>query len=118
MIGSANEFDLAIRLVPHNVACAVKPRRSPVGIRDELLSRQIGSTQISPRQPLTAYVQLSGHPHRQELMSMVQNVQLPVRYRASDGHLFIVSRQEFQRRPNGGLSWTIKIPHRSSHRDQ
>src|SRR6185503_11073411 len=100
MIGSTNEFDLAIRLVPRNVAGAVKPGRSPIGIRDELLSRQIGAIQISPRQPLTAYIKLSGYAHRQELMSMVQNVQLPVRYRTSDGHLFILSRQKFQRRPD------------------
>src|SRR5207244_6841869 len=85
----------------------------------ELLCGQLGTMQISPRQPHAPDVQLSRDPHWHGIECTIQDVDLRVGNRASDDYGILVLGGDFVYcRPDGGLGWTIHIPNRAASSKQ
>ena len=62
VVHTAEELDGAVRQPAHQVARAVEP--APRFVRDELLGRQLGASQVAPGHAGTADPELTRHSHR------------------------------------------------------
>src|SRR5512143_1261073 len=87
IVDAAKKLDITVTKVPDKVSRLVyaSTRFRAEGVRNELLSCQVRSVQVTPRQSVTPCIQFARHTNWHKLEMLVQNVCLRVGYGAADG---------------------------------
>src|SRR5262249_14512686 len=95
------------------VPAAVHPApRSPIPIRNKTLTRQPGTTNISPPNPSPRDVKLPNNTNRHRLQAIIQNIDSVVAQRTTNRHTrwkAVHLTTAICGRPNTTLSWAIFI---------
>ena len=110
MIQPPNEFDVPIWKITSEVSRFIESRAwsRTERIGNELLRGQFRMVQITARQTISANINLTGQTHRNRLLVLVQQIELRVGKRTTDGARSICTAQ----RPcgvSGGFRRAIKI---------
>ena len=110
MIQPPNEFDVPIWKITSEVSRFIESRAwsRTERIGNELLRGQFRAVQITARQTISANINLTGQTDRNRLLVLVQQVDLRVGKRTTDGARAIYTAQR-PRGVSGGFRRAIKI---------
>src|SRR5437763_12532771 len=87
MIHTPQEFDVALALEPHQIACPVQPCACfAIGTGYELLGSNIWPIKVSSPHADAAQVELSGHTNRHRFHVHIEDIHLNISSGLSDRH--------------------------------
>src|SRR6266511_1734624 len=113
-IEAAQEFEVAVRAVPSEVASLVEPcvRLSAERVANKFLRGQFRPVAIATREAGAANVQLARHTDGCGLQLIVQQVNRRIADRPSDKDRAIRGDDLVQRGPDGGFCGAVDVPER------
>src|ERR1700754_316477 len=110
MIRAAQKLQVPIFQISHLVAGPVQPLpfRAAETVGDEPLGSQLRSHPVTTCQSAAADVEFSRNSHGYRLQMLVEHIDLSIRYRPPNGHVFTARDQRICR-VGGVFAWTIQV---------